>query len=94
MISPKISLLAKLKDMGSHASTPPPGTTAQGVPVPQGQDVSRKNPTETLVQLTRSGNVRTTFDPSLEFVAEQAGLYGDAALAEAHNQENKETPVS
>ena len=34
--------------------------------------VARKNATADLVQLTRSGNVRTTFDPSAEFVAEQA----------------------
>ena len=42
------------------------------VPAPQGQDTKRKNPTDKLVQLTRSGNVRTTLDPSLEFVAEVA----------------------
>lgn len=59
------------------------------VPAPQGQDTTPKNPTETLVQLTRSGNVRTTIDPSLEFVADQAGLYGDAALAEAHDEDKE-----
>ena len=44
---------------------------AKAVAAPQGQDTQRKNTTEKLVQLTRSGNVRTTIDPSLEFVAEQ-----------------------
>lgn len=42
------------------------------VPAPQAMDTVRKNPTENLVQITRSGNVRTTRDPSLEFVAEVA----------------------
>ena len=45
---------------------------ARPVPAPQAMDTVRKNPTEKLVQLTRSGNVRTTLDPSLEFVAEVA----------------------
>ncbi len=45
---------------------------AKAVAAPQAQDTQRKNPTEKLVQLTRSGNVRTTMDPSLEFVAEAA----------------------
>ena len=45
---------------------------AKAVAAPQGQDTQRKNPTEKLVQLTRGGNVRTTMDPSLEFVAEVA----------------------
>ena len=43
---------------------------------PQAQDTQRKNPTEKLVQLTRSGNVRTTMDPSLELVAEVATQTG------------------
>ena len=42
------------------------------VPAPQAIDTVRKNPTEKLVQVTRNGNVRTTRDPSLEFVAEVA----------------------
>jgi hypothetical protein len=50
-------------------------------------DTRRKNATAPLVQITRSGNVRTTVDPSLEFVSEQAGLYGDEALAEAHDED-------
>ena len=38
----------------------------------QGRIVARKNSNPDLVQKTRSGNVRKTFDPSDEFVAEQA----------------------
>ena len=52
----------------------------KAVPVPQGQDNVRKNKTVDLVQQTRSGNIRTTFDPSLEFVADQVNqgaLQGD-----------------
>ena len=63
---------------------------ARPVPAPQAMDTHRKNATETLVQHTRGGNVRVTHDPSLEFVADQAGFYGDEALAEAH-AEDKET---
>ena len=62
------------------------------VPAPQAQDSIRKNSTERLVQVTRGGNVRSTVDPSLEFVAEQAGLYGDEALAGAHDEEANEEP--
>ena len=55
---------------------------AAATAAPQAQDTQRKNPTEKLVQLTRGGNVRTTMDPSLEFVAEVA-----AAAAPAENKE-------
>ena len=46
------------------------------VPAPQGQDNVRKNATENLVRATRSGNVRTDFDPSPELVAEAAAQGG------------------
>ena len=46
------------------------------VPAPQGQDTARKNATENLVRVTRSGNVRTDFDPSPELVAEAAAQGG------------------
>ena len=48
------------------------GLKARPVPAPQAMDTTPKNPTVDLVQLTRSGNERTTIDPSLEFVAEVA----------------------
>lgn len=46
------------------------------VPVPQAVDTVRKNATEHLVRVTRSGNVRTDFDPSPELVAEAAAQGG------------------
>ena len=53
----------------------------------QARITQRKNNTPDLVQLTAKGNVRTTFDPSDQFVSEQAtsGLYdadADAAMVE------------
>ena len=48
------------------------GLKVRPTPAPQAMDTTPKNATEPLVQLTRSGNVRTTLDPSLEFVAEFA----------------------
>ena len=48
---------------------------AAAVAAPQAQDTQRKNNTEKLVQLTRSGNVRTTIDPTAEFMLEH-GLVG------------------
>ena len=48
------------------------GLKVRPTPAPQAQDTTPKNPTVDLVQLTRSGNVRTTVDPSLEFVSEVA----------------------
>ena len=39
---------------------------------PQAVDTVRKNPTDKMVRTTRSGNVRTDVDPSLELVAEAA----------------------
>ena len=43
---------------------------ATPVHAPQAMDTTPKNKTVDLVQTTRSGNVRTTVDPSLEFVVE------------------------
>ena len=37
----------------------------------------KKNANEHLVQRTRAGNIRTTFDPSDTFVAEQASAAGE-----------------
>ena len=37
----------------------------------------KKNANENLVQLTRAGNVRTTYDPSDTFVAEQSSAAGE-----------------
>ena len=39
----------------------------------------RKNANADLVQTTRTGNIRTTFDPSDTFVAEQASAAGEPA---------------
>ena len=60
----------------------------------QGVITARKNSNADLVQVTRSGNVRTTRDPSDTFISEQStgGQYGDAAMAEAHDDERKDTP--
>ena len=58
----------------------------------QARITQRKNNTPDLVQLTAKGNVRTTFDPSDQFVSEQAtsGLYdGDADAAMAEDQKVK-----
>ena len=45
---------------------------ATAVNAPQAVDTVRKNATDKMVRITRSGNVRTDVDPSLELVAEAA----------------------
>lgn len=49
--------------------------TTVPVSAPQAIDAIRKNNTKPLTQITRAGNVRTTVDPSQEFVLE-SGLTG------------------
>ena len=51
---------------------------ATAINAPQAVDTVRKNATEKMVRITRSGNVRTDVDPSLELVAE-AAAQGEAS---------------
>ena len=64
--------LARLAARVAELESENKGLKVRPTPAPQTMDTTPKNPTVNLIQTTRSGNVRTTVDPSLEFVAEVA----------------------
>lgn len=85
------ALEATNKELRETPFRPPAGDDADPNAAAQAVIKERKNANSDLVQVTAQGNVRTTRDPSDQFVSEQdtAGQYGDAALAEAHALEQK-----